>query len=395
MRPLEGIRVLELGQVIAAPYAGLVLADLGATVIKVERPGSGDSARDVQVTSLGGHSATFLTFNRNKRSVTVDLRSPQDRERFLTMVDEADVVLTNLLPGAAQRLGVDPATLRARNPRLVTCLVSGYGGGHPASDLPSYDLVHQALAGYLMINGLPTEPPSRVGIPIADLASGLFATLGIVSALRAREVTGRGDAVDISMYDSLLSLLSYQGTMYLTEGTMPERNGTSHEFVVPWRAFPTADGELVVAVRAHHFWVGMCRALELDDLVTDPRFVDNLSRLRHREEIEEILAARFRTDTTAALLAVLNAAGVPCAEIRDPGTALDDANLRGRDLISSFDLDGLEVTAMRAPIAFAESGPVPFVTPPELGEMDPAQHALSAANPVAATADSNPREESR
>ncbi|MGW3810268.1 CaiB/BaiF CoA transferase family protein [Micromonospora sp. NPDC005113] len=323
MRPLEGVTVLELGQVIAAPYASLLLADLGADVIKVERPVTGDNARDPQVTWMRGESATFETFNRNKRSIALDLRSGDDYADFLGLVSRADVVLSNLLPRAARQLKVDPATLRGHNPRLITCMISGFGADSPESEQPSYDLIHQALTGFLMLNGTESDPPVRVGVPLADLSAGLFASYGILAALQARHATGVGDHVDISMYQCMLSLLTYQATMYLTAGIAPQRVGSAHEYVVPWQAFQSADGWIVIAARANHFWASMCRAMRLEHLIDDPRFAGNAARLENRAELVALLSAQFRTECTQSWLDRLTAAGVPAAEVRTVPQALD------------------------------------------------------------------------
>jgi crotonobetainyl-CoA:carnitine CoA-transferase CaiB-like acyl-CoA transferase len=364
---MEGIRVLELGQVISAPYAGLLLADLGAEVIKIERPGVGDSARDAQVTDMHGHSATFVTFNRNKKSVALDLSEEGDYSAFLSLVARSDVVLSNLLPPAARRLGVDPDTLRRHNPRLITCMITSYGSSAPESEHPSYDLIHQALSGFMMLNGQESDPPIRMGIPLADLAAGMFSAYGVLGALQGRERTGRGDSIDISMYECMIHLLSYQATMYLTAGIIPQRMGSAHEYVVPWQAFQTLDGWLVVAARANHFWSAMCTAMRLEHLGADPRFADNTARLSNRHVLEAILAEEFRRDDTGTWLKRLVAAGVPTAPVRTVPEALDAEAERPGGLIHTASHPDLGAMRMAGnPVHYAELELVEHLPAPEL-----------------------------
>jgi len=379
MRPLEGVTVLELGQVISAPYAGLLLADLGAEVIKVERPVVGDSARDPQVTWMKGESATFVTFNRNKKSVALDLKNSDDYAAFLTLISRADVVLSNLLPQAARQLKVDPATLRRHNPRLITCMISSFGIDSPESEKPSYDLTHQALTGFMMLNGTESDEPIRMGVPLADLAAGLFASYGILAAIQARHVTGVGDNVDISMYQCMLSLLTYQATMYLTAGIEPQRMGSAHEHVVPWQAFRTADGWIVVAARTHHFWTATCRAMHLEHLIDAPRFSKNASRLENREELTGLLSAEFLTESTQTWLKKFGAAGVPAAEVRTVPEALDIELKRANNSIRSTPHARLgEIVTVSNPVRFADMELAQHVGAPMLGEH---QSLILSGNP--------------
>lgn len=371
MRPLDDIRVLELGQVIAAPYGSLLLADMGAEVIKVERPGIGDSARSPAVTGLSGFSGAFLTFNRNKRSVALDLKDPGDYRSFEALVRSADVVLDNYVPSVARRLRIDHDSLVRINPRIISCSISGFGADSPHADKPSYDLVHQALTGYMRLSGSEGDPPTRLGIPLADLAAGLFAAYGVLGAIRNRDRTGHGDAISISMYDCLISLLTYQATMHFASGQEPRRMGSAHEFVIPWQAFETSDGHVVVAARAAHFWVEFCTAAGLDQLVDDPRFQTNQQRLKHRDELEEILNARMREQTTAHWVEVLSAARVPSAPVRGIGQALRDPHVDVRGMVQEYEHpEAGTVRFVSNPVQFAGIPRLDPLAPPDLGADD-------------------------
>jgi crotonobetainyl-CoA:carnitine CoA-transferase CaiB-like acyl-CoA transferase len=339
-RPLAGTRILELGQVISAPYAGLLLADLGAEVIKVEPPLVGDSARDPAVTAMKGSSATFVTFNHNKKSIALDLKDPAEYATLIELVRSADVFLTNTIPAVAQRLRIDPATLRPLNPRLITCSIRGFQDDDFRAGEPSYDLTHQALAGYMLLEGSPGDPPARVSIPLADLGAAHFAVNAILAALYARTRTGLGDDIRIPMYDAMLSLLTYTATLYLNTGKEPVRMGSAHEYTAPWQAVSAKDGALVVAVRSEKFWRRLCVAIGRPDLETDPRFADNRHRLANRQLMSDLLNEAFRADTVASWLARLRAAAVPVAPIRSVADALSEAVASGSDIIEVIDDPG-------------------------------------------------------
>ena len=352
--PLDGVRVLELGQVISAPYAGLLLADLGAEVIKVEQPPFGDSARNPGVTGMGEDSATFVTLNRNKRSICLDLKDPTDYEVFRELVAGADVVLTNTLPDAARRLRVDHEALSSINPRVITCYIQGFPSRDPRSDEPSFDLTHQALAGYMLMEGSPGDPPLRVCIPIADLAGAMFAAYGVLAALFSRERTGRGERIEVPMYDSLLSLLTYTATLYLNTGKPPRRMGSAHEYAAPWQSVSAADGSLVVAVRSDKFWQRLCTAIDREEWIEDTRFATNAQRLANREALDAALAGVFGTRKVADWIAVLRASQVPAAPVRTVGQALDELAAQQDDLIASLDHERLgDVKVLRNPVRFA------------------------------------------
>jgi crotonobetainyl-CoA:carnitine CoA-transferase CaiB-like acyl-CoA transferase len=367
--PLAGIRVLEIGQVISAPYAGLLLADLGADVIKVEPPGVGDSARNPEVTGMGDESATFVTFNRNKKSVVLDLRNGRHYEFFTDLARDADVVLTNMLPTAAARLQIDPPVLRSLNPRLITCSITGFGPEDARSAEPSYDLTHQALAGYMLFEGRPGDPPQRVCIPLADLATAQFAVNAILAALFARSVSGVGDAIEVPMYDSMLSLLTYTATLYLNTGAEPARAGSAHEYTAPWQAVTAQDGDFVVAVRSEKFWHRLCEAIGDPGVAVDPMFDTNSRRLENRIAMTQMLNAHFSTKTVQEWLTTLRAAGVPVAPIRTVAAALDEAVASGSQLIQEIEHQELgRLRVVGNPVRFADMDLAHPRRAPALGE---------------------------
>jgi crotonobetainyl-CoA:carnitine CoA-transferase CaiB-like acyl-CoA transferase len=366
--PLSGLGVIELGQVISAPYAGLLLADLGADVIKVEPP-EGDSARNPEVTSLRGQSATFITFNRNKSSRALNLKDPDQYEVFCDMVRGADVVIANYTPATARRLRVDPATLAELNPRLITCSIQGFRSEWPQANEPSFDLVHQALTGYMLLEGNPNDPPTRVSIPIADLGTAHFAVQGVLAALVNRHETGLGEHIEVPMFDSMLSMLTYTATMYLNANKEPVRMGSAHEYTAPWQAVRAKDGEVVVAVRSHRFWVRLCESLGTTEWLVDPRFSSNEARLANREILNTLLETHISDLTVQDVITLLTGAGVPVAPVRTVGQALDDAARIDPSLLPEFFDPSLgRIRVVANPIRFSRMAAVELLHPPALDE---------------------------
>ena len=333
---LEGVRVLELGQIIAGTYGGQLLADLGAEVIKVEGP-EGDLGRNPSVAPYRGQSGLFLTLNRNKKSVALNLKTDAGRQVFYDLARVSDVVVDNFRPGVLERLRIDYATLSAINPRLVHCSVTGFGATGAYRDYPAFDVIVQAISGHMAITGEPGRPPVREGIPMADLSGGIFACHGILAALFDRERTGQGRRVEISMFDAMLSLLGYVGTMWLTNGELPERPGSAHEYMVPWQAFPTSDGYVVVATREEGFWRRLCAALEQPGLADDPRFATNAKRVENKAILVPHLEAIFRTRSVAVWLGRLRAAQVPAAPVNQLDRAFAEPPVGEREMIVEYD----------------------------------------------------------
>lgn len=335
--PLTGVVMLELGQVIAGTYAGSLLTDLGADVIKVE-PLTGDIARNPGIAPVRGESAIHLFMNRGKRSIAIDLKSPSGREVFEDLVARSDVVLDNFRPGVMERLGVGHERLSAVRPGLVNVSVSGFGQSGPSRDRPAFDLVIQAYAGHLHITGEPDGPPSRAGIPLADLAGSLFACIAVLAGLvgRGRYPVG-GQPIDVGMLDSLVSLLSYEALHHLNTGEPVTRQGTAHAHMVPWQAFAVKDGYIVVAAREEKFWVRLCEAIGRPELVDDPRASSNAIRVQNRAYVVAELERSFATRTRAEWMSILEAADLPAAPVNDLAEVFADPQVVERGLVQTYE----------------------------------------------------------
>ncbi len=292
MRPLEGVRVVDLTSSLAGPTCTQVLVALGADVVKVERPGAGDEARDWGPPMFPGGSAMFFAANAGKRSLVLDLKAPAGREALLRLADRADVVVASLRPGAAERLGLDAATLRARNPRLVHCTLGAYGRG-PLGDLAGYDPLMQAFSGILSVTGERESAGVRVGVSLVDYGAGAWAALAILAALRQRDLTGEGATVELSLLETALSLVGYHLTRFLHDGSVPGRHGTAFPLIAPYEVFATSDGALMIAAANDRLFRSLCTALDEPSLADDARFATNPLRLEHRAELIEALAVRI------------------------------------------------------------------------------------------------------
>jgi len=336
--PLSGVRVVDLTRVVAGPFCTMMLGDMGAEVLKIEERTGGDPMRAMGPPFLpGGESAYFLAINRNKKSLVVDLARPSGRDVFLDLVAQADVVWENFRPGVMDRLGLGYPKLSDVNPRLVMCSLSAYGQDGPYRDWPAFDLALQAMGGAMSITGEPGGQPVRMGLPMGDLAGGLFGALSVAGALLRRTRTGRGAHVDLSLLDCQVSLLSYLAQYFWTDGVAPQPMGSAHTSVVPYGTLATHDGHLIVAVFAEKFWGGFCRAAGRPEWEADPRFVTNRDRVAHRGALEALIAERFVEDTTDAWLARLNAEGVPAAPINSIDRVLDDPQVKHREMVVQMD----------------------------------------------------------
>ena len=334
--PLEGVRILELGQVIAGTYGSQVLSDLGAEVIKVETP-EGDLGRNPSVAPYRGLSGLFLTLNRNKQSIVINLKTEAGRKTFYDLVKVSDVVVDNFRPGVLERLQVDYATLSAINPRIIQCSVTGFGTEGAYKNYPAFDIIIQAISGHMAITGEPGRPPARVGIPLADLSGGIYSCKGILAALFDRERTGKGRRVELSMFDSMLTLLSYMGTMWLTNGDLPQPPGSAHDYTVPWQAFEASNGYVVVATRQEIFWRKLCGVLEDPGLASDPRFATNSLRVENRAALVPQLERVFRPRTVADWLERLRTAEVPAAPVNNLDGAFGEPPVAEREMIVEYD----------------------------------------------------------
>jgi len=373
-RLFDGIRVLDLSRMLAGPYGSMLLADLGAEVIKIEEPGGGDPMRGMGPPFLGGdpgsrESAYFLSINRNKKSVALDLERPEGQAVFHDLCRVADVVWENFRPGVMARLGSGPETLRALNPRLVVCSISAFGQDGPYRDRPAFDLALQAMGGGMSITGEEGRPPVRMGLPMGDLAGGMFGALAVAGALLRRERTGEGAAIDLSLLDCQVSLLTYVAQYFWADGRVPGRIGSGHASVVPYQALATRDGFVVVAVFAEKFWAGFCRAIERPDLAADPRFDANGKRVARRAELVPLLEAIFPTRPTDEWLARLQKEGVPAAPINRVDEVLGDPQVRLREMVVELDHPRLgTIPTLGTPIQATGAPPFRPAPPPDLGE---------------------------
>lgn len=339
-QPLEGVQVLDLTRALAGPYCTMVLGDLGADVIKVERPGLGDESRGWGPPFVGqpygpypGESAYFLAANRNKRSITVNLQSLPGQEIIRRLVTWCDVLVENFRTGVLDGLGLGYEDLRAVNPGLVYCSISGYGRTGPYAQRPGYDFIIQAEGGMMAVTGPEEGPPSRVGVPIVDITAGMFATVAVLAALRARERTREGQRVDISLLDTQVALLTNVASNYLVGGAQPRRYGNAHPNLAPYEAFRARDRWFALAVGNERQWAALCDLIGQPGLKDDPRFATNSARVSHRPELLAVLGEIFLTRTAGEWLAVLQEAGLPCGPINTVPEVFQHPQVSPRELI--------------------------------------------------------------
>ena len=363
MRALEGVRVLELSRVLAGPWCGMTLADLGAEVIKVEPPG-GDDTRALGPPFRDGMSAYFACTNRNKRSLALDLGKPAARPILDRLVQRADVLIQNYRLGTDRQLGVDYERLGALNPRLVYCHITGYGRTGPDRERPGYDFAIQAEAGLMSITGPRSAEPSKVGVAVADISTGQNAAIAILAALRHRDRTGQGQLIDLSLYDTQLQELANVASSVLFTGAEAQRHGNAHANIVPYQPFRAADRPFVLAIASARLWSVFCAAVDRPQWRDDPRYVDNAARVAHREALVAELEALFATRDAAHWMELLGRAGVPCAPINSVGQALEHPVARARGM--RITLGG--VPLLGSPLHLAAT-PVRYeLPPPRLGE---------------------------
>jgi crotonobetainyl-CoA:carnitine CoA-transferase CaiB-like acyl-CoA transferase len=378
--PLEGVLVADFSRVLAGPLAAMVLGDLGAEVVKVERPGGDDTRSWGPPWSTDGTSTYYQSVNRNKRSVVLDLGDPGDRELARRLIERADVLIENFRPGTLERFGLGEEATRAANPRLVSCSLSGFGSGAGAA-LPGYDLLIQAVGGLMSVTGQPDGPPTKVGVALVDVIAGLFATVAILAALSERERSGLGQRAEVSLLGSLLAALVNQGSGFLGAGAVPQRMGNRHPSIAPYESFATADGELVVAVGNDRQFESLCRELGCAPLAADPRFATNAARVEHHAELVEALEPLFRDRAGADLAAVLNGAGVPCGPVNDIRGAFELAASLGLPSIVEMAAGARQVAS---PISLAATPVAYRRVPPALGADDAAVRAwLRGGGPIA------------
>jgi crotonobetainyl-CoA:carnitine CoA-transferase CaiB-like acyl-CoA transferase len=366
---LSGLLVADFSRVLAGPYATMLLADLGAEVVKVERPGTGDDTRAWGPPYADGEATYFLGVNRNKRSIALDLAAAEDAAVARDLALRADVLVENLRPGTMARLGLGDEHLRPHNPGLVYCSVTGFGAGEGAA-LPGYDLLAQAVGGLMSVTGEPGGPGTKTGVAVVDVITGLHAALGVLAALRHRDRTGEGQRVEVSLLSSLLSALTNHSSGYIAAGVVPTAMGNRHPSIAPYEVFAAADRPLVVAVGNDRQFAALCAVLDRPDLATDPRFTTNAGRVAARAPLVEALSAAFSLGTADDWFAALTAAGVPCGPINDLAAAFDLAEGLGLAPVVEVPDERREhpVSQVANPIGLSATPPAYRLAPPRLDE---------------------------
>jgi len=369
MTPLDGLTILDFTRVLAGPYCTMQLADLGARVIKIEQPGRGDDTRAWGPPFVGGESAYFLSINRNKESVALDLKHSRARGILDALVARADVVVENFRPGTMERLGLGYDTLAATHSRIVYCSISGFGQTGPRRAEAGYDAMMQAEAGLMSITGAADGPPFRLGVAIGDIATGMFAVQGILAALYARERSQRGQRVDIAMLDAVTALLTYQASIAFATGDTPSRMGNRHPSIAPYDTFTAADGEFVLSVGNDDQFRRLAGILRRPELGIDPQYASNADRVRHYDALRDTLSRLFSAWARADLLAALTAAGVPCSAVRSVTEALQDPQLSAREMIVPLEhVSAGGIRVLGSPLKLSETPASVRTPPPALGQ---------------------------
>ena len=366
---LDGLTVLDFTRVLSGPYCTMQLADMGARVIKIEQPGKGDDTRGWGPPFINGESAYFLSVNRNKQSLTLDLKHAGAREVLGRLLERADVLVENFRPGTMERLGLGYGQLAGRFPRLVYCSISGFGQTGPRRTEAGYDAVVQAEGGLMSITGAADGEPFRLGVAIADIVSGMFAAQGIAFALLARERSGKGQLVDVSMLDATAALLTYQAGNYFATGQTPGRLGNRHPTIVPYETFEASDGTFVIAVGNDEQWRRFCATAGLDTLGADERFATNRARVAHYEVLRPLIAERLASESREFWVDRLRGAGVPCGSVRDVAEVLNDPQIEAREMVREIEhavAGAIRVTGV--PIKLSATPGAVRTSPPLLGE---------------------------
>lgn len=366
--PLDGIRVLDLTRVVAGPFATMLLGDLGAEILKVELPGHGDEGRHIPPLEQG-ESHYFLSLNRNKKSLSIDLKSPRGRELAVELALRSDVLIENFRPGVTARLGLDYESLRARKPDLVYCSISAFGQTGPLASRSAFDVAMQAMGGLMSVTGEPGRAPVRMGLPMADLSTGLFAAIGVLAAVIDRQRTGRGQLVDVAMFDAMIGLLTQYAGRYFMTGEDTEPVGSGHPGLAPYGAYETSDGYVVIAMLGEQFWPKLCRALDHPEWIDDERFARNPDRLRRRDELDALVGAVMRERSSAEWEARFTEHDVPHAPVYKTSQVLRHPQAKARGMVTEVShptLGELEITgrAIHLP-AYDEAQ---FDAPPLLGQ---------------------------
>jgi crotonobetainyl-CoA:carnitine CoA-transferase CaiB-like acyl-CoA transferase len=367
MLPLTGLTVIDFTRVLSGPLCTMLLGDMGAEVIKIEDPRHGDDTR-AWAPFVDGWSTYFLGVNRNKKSVAVDIKSPDGIALVEQLIRSADVLVENFRPGTLDRLGFGPDRARAINERLIYCSISGYGATGPRRDLPGYDMVIQGESGLMDVTGFPETGPTKVGVAITDCLAALYAVQGILLAHIARARTGKGQFVDISLLDSAVSILGLPAGIVAATGRSPGRLGNAHPSLAPYEPYPASDGYVVVAVANPKLWSRFCTAIGAEALQHDPRFATNTDRLQNREALNECIGMIFRDQTVDALIERMSAAGVPCGRVRTIDEVLHDPQLAARQMLIDVAAGSETVKVPGNPVKLSATPILPADAPPALGE---------------------------
>jgi len=364
--PLAGLRVIDFTRVLAGPLCTMLLGDMGAEVIKIEDPRHGDDTR-AWAPFVGGWSTYYLSVNRNKKSVTVDLKSDEGRALLEALIQTSDILIENFRPGTLERLGFGPDRVRELNERMIYCSISGYGATGPRRDEPGYDMVIQGESGLMDVTGFPDSGPTKVGVAITDCLAALYAVQGILLAHISRQKTGKGQFLDLALLDSAVSVLGLPAGIVAATGESPGRLGNDHPSLAPYGPYPAADGQVIVAVANPRLWTRFCAAFD-PSLEHDPRFATNSDRLAHRDALNARVESLFKDRSVDQLLEVLGEAGVPCGRVRTIGQVLEDPQLAARQMLLALTAGDRTVTVPGNPIHLSDLPPLPASPPPALGE---------------------------
>jgi len=366
---LEGVVVLDLSRALAGPYCTLMLGDMGADIIKIEMPKGGDEARSWGPPFVEGESAYFLSVNRNKKSITLNLKHDRAKAIFKEMAAKADVVVENFRPGTMDKLGLGYDVLSQINPKIVYCAISGFGPDGPEADRPGYDLIAQGMGGIMSFTGEPGGAPLKVGVSLGDITAGMFAAYGVMTALFYRERTGQGQLLDTSLFESQIAQLTFQAGRYFTTGRSPEPMGNQHPLIAPYESFAAKDGFINIAVGNNNLWAAFCRVLGLEDYQNDPRFVDNPSRVQNRPELIKVIEEKTRSYTVSELRAMMDQAGIPNGPVWKVGEVLTSAQALARDMVVDLDHPKAgRIKVIGLPVKMHKSPGRITLPPPLLGE---------------------------
>ncbi len=366
---LKGVRILDLSQYMAGPYGTLILGDMGAEVIKIENTEGGELSRTIRQYNHKGESAYYMSFNRNKKSITLNLRNEKARQIFYELVKISDVVYDNFRPGIMEKYQIDYETVKRINPKIISCSVSGFGLTSPYKDRPAFDLLVQGMGGAMSFTGEPGRPPVRLGIPMGDLGGAMFAAMAVLGALYYRQVTGKGQRIDIAMLDAQISLLTYRAQYYFLEKVIPEPIGSGHVSAVPIRAFMAKDGKyLVLESSPDKFFQNLCKVLGAEELGKDPRFFNLDARVKNRDALNRILEEKFMAKNRDEWVDLLLKGDVPAGPLNNIAEALTDPSVLGRNMVVPVEHQGEKIQMVGNPIKMSEMGREVFEGAPSLGQ---------------------------